>query len=291
MQGHIRKRVHIRKNGGKSILWYVVIDVARRADGRRRQKWHGGFRTRREAEVIRAKLVDNVHMGTYVLPRRLTFGEWISDHWLPLTKQRVKPTTFHSYRRNIELHVLPVLGSQPLQQLTPMMLQQLYPQLRRRDGGDRPLSAKTARYIHAIVHKALEDALAAGLIAANVADRVRPPRPGRAASGVSIPWDEMELATFLDCARGTRLEAVWRLAAMTGMRRGEVVGLRWCDVDLPAGRLSVRRTVVTAGYAVIESTPKNHVARTIDLDADTVTLLRAHRDGQQGRARRVGVRV
>ena len=106
MQGHIHKRVHTCKNGRTTTHWNVVVDVARSADGRRRrQKWHGGFRTRREVEVVRARLVSNMHAGTYVMPDRLTLGQWVSGVWLPLTAARVKPTTLHSYVRNLELHV------------------------------------------------------------------------------------------------------------------------------------------------------------------------------------------
>jgi integrase len=87
-------------------------------------------------------------------------------------------------------------------------------------------------------------------------------------------------AQFLASVHGTRLEAVWRLVAMTGMRRGEVLGLRWADVDLTAARLSVRHAVVAVAYDVIESTPKSHNARVVDLDPATVELLRAHRQLQ-----------
>ena len=85
--------------------------------------------------------------------------------------------------------------------------------------------------------------------------------------------------------KDARLAAVWRLAAMTGMRRGEILGLRWRDVDLDAARLSVRQAVVAVAYEVIESTPKSHNARVIDLDGETVGLLRAHK--QQQRAERL----
>ena len=75
MQGHIHKRVHTAKNGKQTTRWYVVVDVGTDADGRRRQKWHGGFRTRKEAEIARAKLVDDLHTGSYVIPDRLTFAD------------------------------------------------------------------------------------------------------------------------------------------------------------------------------------------------------------------------
>jgi hypothetical protein len=188
MQGHIHKRVHTGKNGKQTTRWYVVVDVGMAVDGRRRQKWHGGFRTRKEAKIARAKLVDDLHIGSYVVPGRLTLAEWVRNSWLPTTEGRVKPSTFHSYRQNMEIHMLPALRSRPLQQLTVMMLNALYARLQSEGSGHGALSAKTVRYIHTIVHKALEDAVDAGLVAKNVADRAKPPRPSRRSTREVGSW-------------------------------------------------------------------------------------------------------
>jgi hypothetical protein len=143
MQGHIHKRVRTDRYGKETVRWYVVIDRGFDHEGRRRQKWHGGFRTRREAEAVRAKLVTDVNTGSYVTPGRTTLGDWIVDSWLPTTEPRVKPSTFFSYKRNLEIHVLPALGSRLLQQLTPSMLNVLYANLAAGSETRRPLSAKT----------------------------------------------------------------------------------------------------------------------------------------------------
>lgn len=281
MRGHIHKRVRKSRNGKETTRWYVVVDVGMTAGGRRRQKWHGGFATRREAEVARAKIVNDLHSGSYVAPDRITLAEWVRDSWLPMIESRIKPSTFFSYKRNMEIHVLPAIGSRPLQRLTAPMLNALYASLLAQANGRRPLSPKTVNYIHTIVHKALADAVDAGVAPANVAERANAPRPSRRKAREIECWEPEELARFLDHARGTRLDAAWRLAAMTGMRRGEVLGLRWRDVDLDAARISVRQAVVSVGYAVLQSTPKSHQARVIDLDSETVELLRAHRGRQQ----------
>jgi integrase len=221
-----------------------------------------------------------VNTGSYVIPGRTTLAEWIRDSWLPMTEPRVKPTTFHSYRQNLELHVIPVLGQQRLQQLTPPILTGLYGRLAQASENRKGLSAKTISYIHSTLHKVLADAVDAGLLVKNVAATAKPPRPTRRGTGGIQAWEPDELARFLQAVHGTRLEAIWRLSAMTGMRRGEVLGLRWCDVDLDRARLSVRQALVAVGYEVIHSTPKSHGARVIDLDAETVNQLRAHRRRQ-----------
>jgi integrase len=281
MQGHIHKRVRKDKSGKERTLWYVVVDAGTGPDGRRQQKWHGSYRTRRDAEIARAKLVDDLHSGTYIAPGQITLSEWVIDNWLPTTATRVKPSTLHSYRRNLEIHVLPTLGGKKLQQLTPVMLNTLYATLAsptpERDG----LSAKTVHYIHTTIHKALADAADADLLARNPAERAKPPRVNGGASAGVAAWSADELSSFLEHTSDLRLGAIWRLAAMTGMRRGEILGLRWADVDLDAARLSVRHALVAVGYEVIESTPKSHNARVVDLDAQTVTQLRLHRSAQQ----------
>ena len=280
MQGHIHKRVRTDRSGKERTLWYVVVDLGVDHGGRRRQKWHGGFRTRREAEVARAKLVDELHSGTYVSPTRTTLSEWAIDSWLPTMTTRVKPSTLHSYRRNLEIHVLPALGGKPLQQITPVMLNTLYAKLASPSSERDELSAKTISYIHTIIHKALSDAVDAELLQRNPAERAKPPRPSRCGTSGVQAWNPDELAAFLAATADERLATIWRLTAMTGMRRGEILGLRWSDIDLDAARLSVRNALVAVGYAVIESTPKSHNARVIDLDGETVAQLRAHRARQ-----------
>lgn len=285
MQGHIRKRVHTTKDGRQTVNWYVVVDLGRSPDGKRRQKWHGGFRTRREAEAARARIVHEFNTGNYVEPSALTLEQWVRDQWLPTMRSQVKPTTFDSYRRNLELHVLPRLGSRQLRTLTPMMLNKLYAELLN-DGklnGPGGLSRKTVRYVHTIIHKALADAVDAGVLPVNVAARAKPPRPSAAAAPTEIRfWEPAELAQFLDLVQGHRLEAAFHLAAMTGMRRGEILGLRWKDLDFDTARLSVRQALVSVAYEVIVSSPKNHQARVVDLDPRTIDQLRAHRQRQHG---------
>ena len=207
---------------------------------------------------------------------------WVRREWLPVVESRVKPSTHHSYERNLELHVLPRLGLTQLRQLTSSSLNRLYSELladghQTKEGG---LSAKTVRYIHTIIHKALSDAIDAGIVSINVAQRAKPPRPRVLGSNEMNFWEPKELREFLELVQEHRLETAWHLAAMTGMRRGETLGLRWKDVDFDAARISVRQALVSVGYEVLKSSPKNHQARVIDLDPGTVQQLQAHKSRQ-----------
>ncbi|NNC81464.1 MAG: site-specific integrase [Acidimicrobiales bacterium] len=282
MQGHIRKRTHTTKAGKQTINWYVVVDLGRDANGKRRQKWHGGFNTRKEAEVARSRIVGDLHDGTYTEPTKLTLREWVEDRWLPTVQTQVKPSTFESYRRNMSHHVLPTLGGRGIRDIGPGQLNSLYAELLAsgRRNGPGGLSAKTVHYIHTILHKALADALDASLVAANVAERAKPPRPRARATTELRFWTPEQLRCFLRFVEGQRLQAAWHVSAMTGMRRGEVLGLRWADVDLGSARIHVRQALVSVAYELVVSTPKNHRARVIDLDRGTVEQLYSHRQHQ-----------
>lgn len=277
MQGHIHKRVHSTADGRTTTTWYVVVEVGRGKNGRRRQKWHGGYRTRREAEAVRAKLVNDIHRGIYIVPTKTTLAEWVADAWLIFAKTRIKASTFDSYRRTLDLHILPRIGGNALSDITTPMLNQLYAELLlngRRNGGGGGLSNRSVRYVHAIIRKVLADAIDAGLIAINPAALAKPPRAVRSAAPTMNFWTAAELARFLSRVNGHEFAMAFRLLVLTGMRRGEVLGLRWDDVDFDGRSLSVRHALVVVGYAIREEAPKSHQARVIDLDRDTIERLR-----------------
>jgi integrase len=283
MQGHIRKRLHTTKQGKETTTWYVVFDNGRDENGKRKQQWLGGFSTRKEAEAARAKTINDINRGGYLAPTKTTLSEWLNEHWLPMMRTQVKKSTWSSYQRNVALHIVPRIGDKPLKDVTAQVLNRLYDYLltdgkKNAEGG---LSPKTVRYIHTIIHKAISDAMDADLLAINTADRAKPPRPRASATDKLNFWKADELASFLKHVEGTRLEAAWHVAALTGMRRGEVLGLRWQDIDFETNRLAVRNTLVSVAYEIVESTPKTHRARVIDIDPNTVERLKAHRERQK----------
>lgn len=257
----------------------IVLDLGRGPDGKRQRKWHSGYRTRKDAERARIELLARLDQGCYVEPSRLTFATFLRDQWLPGLAGRVRPTTVHGYTTNLERYVLPRVGQVTLQRLTPAQLNTLYAALLAGGGKDgRPLSARTVQAIHMTVRKALRDAARWGLVARNVAELADPPSPTRADMRT---WTAEELRRFLTHVEGERLAALWMLAASTGMRRGEVLGLRWVDVDLELARVAVRQTLVLAGRQVVTSEPKtSRGRRSIALDPRTVAALRSWRAAQ-----------
>jgi integrase len=167
-----------------------------------------------------------------------------------------------------------VLGELKLQGLTPVQLNLFYAHLlengRRRGGGG--LSPKTVRNIHVILHRALKDAVRWGYLPRNIADAVDPP-VGRSAE--RHVWTPDQLGAFLEHVRTDRLYALWLLVATTGMRRGELAGLRWVDINFANARVSPQRPRVVVDYAVQVSEPKTAKGRrALALDPATLTVLR-----------------
>lgn len=275
-------RGHIAKKGKR--YYAVVYEGIDPASGRERHRWHAAGATRRDAERLLAELVKRSHDGDYRAPERITLGTYLIERWLPTKRSQLRPTTHDSYRRNIERHVLPALGARPLQRLAPEDLDGLYASLLadgRRNGAGGGLSAKTVRYIHGILRKALGDAQRKGTVARNVADQADPPKLSSKPRREMRVWSAPELRRFLEVVEDHRLFVAFLLAANTGMRRGEVLGLRWTDVGFDRSRLSVNQAVVSIAYEVKVTDVKTDTARrTIDLDGRTVAVLRGWRKEQ-----------
>lgn len=193
-------------------------------------------------------------------------------NWLQDTvRQRVRERTHIRYRQLIELQVLPVLGNIKLQKLSPQHLQKLYNQ--KLEEGYAP---QTVKHIHRVLHRALKDALRWQLVSRNVCDAVDAPR---------VPRKEMQVLTgdqaqqLLEAAKGDPLEALYVLALTTGMRQGELLGLKWEDMDITLGTVQVRRTIARLpGKGFTVSEPKSAKSRRkIHLTRLAVEALKRHR--------------
>jgi integrase len=181
-----------------------------------------------------------------------------------------------SYQRTLDRYVIARIGGIRLQNLTALDLDQLYAELLlrgRADGG--PLKPLTVRYVHVLMVSALGDAERKGIVVRSVARAATPPS-GATARREMRTWSAEELRRFLNSIREERWFALFRVLAMTGLRRSELCGLRWIDVDLDECRLAVRQSRTTKSYEVIIDEPKtSRGRRAIDLDPETVSALRA----------------
>jgi len=212
--------------------------------------------------------------------RGLSLARYLQGQWLPAKRVSLRPSTWDGYRRKIELHVVPSIGHVPLRRLRVEHLESLYTALLSdgRADGAGGLDPKSVLEVHVIMRKALADAARKGLVVRNVADGAEAPKRRRPKRVVRA-WTAPQLQAFLLVARHHRLFAAFWLAATTGMRRSELLGLRWEDLDTDSGRLSVHRALVSVAYKLHESQGKTSSARRcIDLDPTTIDVLIRWRD-------------
>ena len=299
-------RGHIRKRGSASFEYIVDVGVApaqrcqschkrfwleRRpkeecpaCGGRlqeteeRRRAIKAGFASRKEAQAAMAKVMVAVEERSYIAPSRLTVREYLTKEWLPAIEATVRPTTYRSYVQHVTFHVVPHIGSLRLETVTGASLNALYARLAcqgKRDG-KRGLSPMTVHHVHACLHRAFKDAVRWNRLFRNPVDAADPPKISGPGGREMKTWTATQVRAFLEATRNDRLHALWRLLAMTGMRRGEVLGLKWEDIDFEARRLAVRRSLIPLGGDVIVSEPKTaRGRRSIALDPETVEVLKA----------------
>jgi integrase len=280
MRGSIRKR----GNGWTIVLFLGSEKNPETGKTKRRYKWHGGYRTRKEAERELPKLLAQLGRGTYVEPSRVTVGEHLAK-WLADPRRGLRPSTLPGYEIAVHKHLIPRLGSVPLQKLAPRHLNELYAELLRsgRRDGKGGLSVSSVRSIHRVLSAALTSAVDDELLETNPASRAKPPRAKAVeaqARKARTFLTVVQLHTFLESVGKHRLRAAFHLAATTGLRRGELLGLAWSAVDLDERRLVVSQTLVAPRYKQMFDRPKSGKDRSIDLDAETVAVLRAHRKRQ-----------
>ena len=219
----------------------------------RKQRSKGGFRTQKAAQAHLATVIVQTNEGGYVEPSKQPLARFVMDEWLPGVRATVRPNTWHaptsaccvstSLRRDV--------GALPLRSLTGGHLNALYAEMER-DG----LSVNTRRLLHSTLHRALRDAVRWGKLSRNPAASADPPSASRTRVE---SWSPQELRRFLEHVRGDRLYALWRLAATTGMRRGELLGISHQTLDLDSARLtrrsaaSCQRRVRTAEVAPLRT--------------------------------------
>lgn len=260
--------------------WSYVIRVTDRR-GVSKPKWVGGFPTEAAAKRARDEARTAASRGDFVDRSSLTLEEYLWN-WLANHSLEVKPRTRSGYEHLIRVYVAPRLGRMRLQALRPADLSALYRELLESGGqGGRPLAPRTVEYVHAVLRKALNDAVRNDqLLTTNPAERAK--RPRKEPSQPTVMWSAEHLAEFLRTTSTHRLHAFFRLAAYTGARRGELMNLRWADVQFgepPSIRL--RGTVSVIRGQRVEGTTKGGRERSISIDAETAEVLIQHRRQQE----------
>ena len=265
-QGNGQGTVYPRKNKAGKVIRYRGSYFT--VDGKRR---YVSGKTKTEAQQMLRQAMSDADRGLIFDAPHLTLGEYL-DKWLPNIKDTVRQRSWERYEQLVRVHIKPALARLKLQNLTRAHAKSLY-----REKLDSGSSPRTVNYIHVTLHKALKDAVADGLILKNVADGLKPSKPRKKEIN---PLNPEQAKAFLEAAREDRYEALYVLAVHYGLRQGELLGLKWADLDMDAGVLQVRRTMSEARSGRIEEETKSGKGRRIDLSQSILEALRRHRTRQ-----------
>ncbi len=275
MRGHITKR----SEGSYSIVLDVGTDPA---TGRRKQQRVTVKGSKKDAEKRLSELLHQLDNGIFIRPGKTTLSEylerWVKEYAWP----NLSPRTAEGYEHIIRRHLIPALGNIPLTQIKPEHLQKYYSEKLSggRCDGNGGLSARTVRHHHVTLHTALESAVKWGLLVRSPADAVTPPRYQRHEMHT---LDEQEIHTLLEAAKSTSYYTLYYMALYTGMRRSELLALRWSDIDLLTCELSVTRTLhhLRDGSFIYRQPKTAKSRRMIALSPSTALVLKEYKEKEK----------
>jgi integrase len=267
--------------------WSYVIRVKDPETGISKPRWVGGFADEEAAKAARDESRVKARRGEYIDRSRVTVTAYLDD-WIDGHAMEIKPRTLMDYRACIRLYVTPHIGNMPIQAVRPSTITKLYRDLLTsggRDGG--ALAVTTVIHLHAVLRKAFRDAMIVDeLIGSNPVERAKRPRAHAHEPGTV--WTVVQLQRFLSAARQHRLSAFFHVAAYTGARRGELLNLRWTDIDLDAKKITITGSTAVIGGERINGTTKSGRTRPVSIDDETIAVLRQHRADQAAEQLKAG---
>lgn len=268
---------HIRKRGERS--WAILLDLPRGPDGKRRRKWHTVHGTKKDPQRKRNELLHEIESGLYCEPAKMAVKDYLQKWLKDYASTNVSGKTYERYAEIVRNHLEPAIGNLPLPRLTPLHVQECYSGLLKsgRKDGKGGLSKRTVLHVHRLLHTSLGHAVKWQLVARNVADAVQPPTPERKEMQA---LDERQTVWLFEAARGTRLYVPILFDATTGVRRGELLAVKWLDLNLDSATLSLRRSLEQTRTGLRFKETKNKKGRIISLPAMLVKALREHRAEQ-----------
>jgi integrase len=275
MKGSIRKR----SIKGWEVIYDLPVDPL---TGKRRQKSQTIRGTKRDAERALREIISSIEKGSYVKPNKINLGDWLRQWLKEYASMNTTSRTQESYYSIIERHLIPSLGRVPIAELHAQQIQNYYAEMISKGRADRKggLSARSVIYHHRILSKALSYAVKMGLVVRNVANDAEPPRADRKTMN-TLSLEEIRL--FLDAASNTEYYAFFATMLYTGLRRGELLVLRWRNLDLENAKLMVVESghKLDNGEYIIKEPKTAKSRRTVVLPDSLVELLKAYRADQE----------
>ncbi|MBV9374081.1 MAG: site-specific integrase, partial [Alphaproteobacteria bacterium] len=269
MKGHIRPR-------GPG-AWELKFDV-QSENGQRKTRYvtfHGG---KRDAQKKLTELLDRVNKGSFIDPLKTTLSEFL-DRWEGWAATQVSAKTLERYKDLLTHHVRPHLRGRPVQKLRTVDFAELYGKLQSPKPDGAGLAPRTVGHVHRLLHRVFGHAVKWSVIGANPVTAAEPPRVQRREIDI---LDPDQIRAVLHALRGHRLYPVVVIALATGMRRGEIVALRWADIDLDGGKIRVERSLEETKAGLAFKEPKTKAGRrTVGIPPSVAAELRSHRRRQQ----------
>jgi len=259
----------------RGVHYAVIYEGRNPVTGRERRRWHR-CEDRTDAERV-ARTLTAQHERRHRSGSSITLGDYLLGQWLPAREVTVARSTHARDCKAVEHYLVPHLGDTPLRRLRADHIRSLYQRLLiagSRRGG--PLAAKTIANLHQLLRSALRDAVDRGLLAVSPIAGVQPPDPRSHPSAArrARSWTAAELGAFIDATAQSQHSMLFRLTAATGMRRGEVLGLRWDDIHFDTGRIEITQALIAIGYQLEFTRLKTRTSRrNVALDAETLALL------------------
>lgn len=267
MRGHIRQRTKDNKT------WSIIIELDK-VNGKRKQKWYTIHGEKKDAEKFLTEKLRELDTGTLIDSKNINvrqyFNYWYEQHCLT----KLSPTTYESYRRNLDNYILKELGYIKLEDLQPMHLQSFYTKCSKSG-----LSNKTILYFHRIIHCALNQAMKWQFIVRNVADCVDTPKPKKYKA---MFLNDNDVTKLINAIKNTDLYIPVMIAISTGMRRGEILGLVWKNIDLDNRIIKVSQALYPTKEGLVILPPKTESSiRNISIPLTLIDILKEYKIKQE----------